>query len=176
MYLPSKSNKQKNLFLNLFLSASWRSMTKTAESGSASGSGSESGFLSQRHGSADPDPDPDPHQNVMDPQHCNLVYERKPSTFTFPSIPNHCTAMYCIFRLRIFRDVEAKNYSFLTLVGTLISGSKLRKKSQNVKKATIFHFARILSSVNVNISCILEVLLGQKKFCYRIAQVRKMML
>ncbi len=26
-----------------------------------------SGFISQRHGSADPDPDP--HQNVMDPQH-----------------------------------------------------------------------------------------------------------
>jgi hypothetical protein len=38
-------------------------MTKTA------GSGSASGFISQRHGSADPDPDPDPHQNVMDPQH-----------------------------------------------------------------------------------------------------------
>jgi hypothetical protein len=30
--------------------------------------GSGSGFISQRHGSADPDPDPDPHQNVMDPQ------------------------------------------------------------------------------------------------------------
>jgi hypothetical protein len=27
-----------------------------------------SGYISQRHGSADPDPDP--HQNVMDPQHC----------------------------------------------------------------------------------------------------------
>jgi hypothetical protein len=29
----------------------------------------KSGFISQRHGSADPDPDPGPHQNVMDP-HC----------------------------------------------------------------------------------------------------------
>ncbi len=28
-----------------------------------------SGYISQRHGSADPDPDPDQHQNVMDPQH-----------------------------------------------------------------------------------------------------------
>jgi hypothetical protein len=35
-------------------------MTKVA------GSGSESGFISQRHGFADPDPDPQ--QNVMDPQ------------------------------------------------------------------------------------------------------------
>jgi hypothetical protein len=26
--------------------------------------------ISQRHGSADPDPDS--HQNVMDPEHCNL--------------------------------------------------------------------------------------------------------
>ena len=38
-------------------------MTKIAGSGSESGSG----FISQRHGSADPDPDPP--QNVMDPQH-----------------------------------------------------------------------------------------------------------
>ncbi len=30
--------------------------------------GSGSGFISQRHGSADPDPNPP--QNVMDPQHC----------------------------------------------------------------------------------------------------------
>jgi hypothetical protein len=30
-----------------------------------------SGFISQRHGSADPDPDP--HQNVMDPQGCKIV-------------------------------------------------------------------------------------------------------
>ncbi len=83
---------RKTFLFNLFLSASWRSMTKTAESGSASGSGSESGFLSQRHGSPDPDPDPDPHQNVMDPQHCNLVYERKPSTFTFPYASK---SLYC---------------------------------------------------------------------------------
>jgi hypothetical protein len=38
-------------------------MTKIA------GSGSESGYISQRHGSADPDPDPDPHQNIMDTEH-----------------------------------------------------------------------------------------------------------
>jgi hypothetical protein len=38
-------------------------MTKIAESGS------ESGFISQRHGCADPDP----YQNVMDPQHCYLL-------------------------------------------------------------------------------------------------------
>jgi hypothetical protein len=37
------------------------SMTKVAGSGS--------GFISQRHGSADPDLDPDPPQNDMDPQH-----------------------------------------------------------------------------------------------------------
>jgi hypothetical protein len=43
-------------------------MTKTAGSGSRSGSGS----TILRHGSADPDPNPDPHQNVMDPQHCDL--------------------------------------------------------------------------------------------------------
>jgi hypothetical protein len=36
-------------------------MTKIA------GSGSESGWISQRHGSADPDPDP--HHNIMDPEH-----------------------------------------------------------------------------------------------------------
>ncbi len=58
-FLSSKSNKQNNFFLLVFL-ASWRSMTKIAGSGSASGSNS------QRHWSADPDP----HQNVMDPQHC----------------------------------------------------------------------------------------------------------
>ncbi len=60
--VPSKSNKQKNIFLISFLFASWRSMTKIA------GSLSESGSISQRHGSADPDPDP--HQNVMVPQQC----------------------------------------------------------------------------------------------------------
>jgi hypothetical protein len=37
------------------------------------GSEFASGFISLRHGSADPDPDPDPHQNVMDPQHCSVV-------------------------------------------------------------------------------------------------------
>jgi hypothetical protein len=41
------------------------------------GSESGSGFISQRHGSADPNPDPDPHQIVMDPQHCYAgCYER----------------------------------------------------------------------------------------------------
>ncbi len=59
--VPSKSNKQKSL-KNIFLLASWRSMTKIA-------AGSKSGSISQRHGSAYPDPDP--HQNVMDPQHCH---------------------------------------------------------------------------------------------------------
>jgi hypothetical protein len=34
-----------------------------------SGSGSEFGFISQRHGCADPDP----YQNVMDPQHCHFL-------------------------------------------------------------------------------------------------------
>ncbi len=37
-----------------------------------SGSEFESGSISQKHGSADPDPDP--HQNVMDPEHCFLLY------------------------------------------------------------------------------------------------------
>ena len=37
------------------------------------GSGSESGTISQRHGSEDPDPDQP--QNVMDPQHCPLLWE-----------------------------------------------------------------------------------------------------
>ena len=60
MYVPSKSNNQKNNFLLTF----WRSLTKIAGSGSASGSGS----ISQRYGSADPHPDP--YKNVMDPQHC----------------------------------------------------------------------------------------------------------
>jgi hypothetical protein len=31
-----------------------------------------SGSISQSHGSADPDPDP--HQNVMDPQHCQILF------------------------------------------------------------------------------------------------------
>jgi hypothetical protein len=34
-----------------------------------------SGFISQRHGSADPDPDP--HQNVIDPQHCTIENSKK---------------------------------------------------------------------------------------------------
>jgi hypothetical protein len=42
-------------------------MTKIA------GSGSESGSISQRHGSADPDA----YQNVMHPQHWNIVYSGK---------------------------------------------------------------------------------------------------
>ncbi len=45
-YVPSKSNKQKNSFLNYFFFASWRSVTKIA--GSESGTGS----ISQRHGFA----------------------------------------------------------------------------------------------------------------------------
>ncbi len=53
--VPSKSNKQKNIFLL----TSWRSLTKIAGSGSASGS------ISQGYGSADPDP----YQNFLDPQH-----------------------------------------------------------------------------------------------------------
>ncbi len=53
--VPSKSNKQKNLFFKIsFLLVSWRSMMKIAGSGSESGSDP----FSQRHGSADPDPDP----------------------------------------------------------------------------------------------------------------------
>ncbi len=32
------------------------------------------GSISQRHGSADPVPDP--HQNVMDPQDCNILYHQ----------------------------------------------------------------------------------------------------
>ncbi len=44
-----------------FLLASWRSLMKIAGSGS----------ISQRHGSADPDPGPQ--QNVMDPQHWEVV-------------------------------------------------------------------------------------------------------
>jgi hypothetical protein len=49
-------------------------MTKIAGSGSGCASGLESGygFITQRHGSADPVPDP--HQNVMDPQHCFNVF------------------------------------------------------------------------------------------------------
>ncbi len=58
--VPSKSNKQKNCIEKIrFLLASWRFMTKKANSGSAFGS------INQKHGSADPDP----HQNVMDPEH-----------------------------------------------------------------------------------------------------------
>jgi hypothetical protein len=53
--VPSKNNKQKNLFVGI--------LKVNDESGSASGSGS----ISQMHESADPDPDP--HQNVMDPEH-----------------------------------------------------------------------------------------------------------
>ncbi len=57
-FLSSKSNKQKNFFLNLFfVGILGSSMTKISGSGS----------ISQRQGSADPDPDPP--QNVMDPQH-----------------------------------------------------------------------------------------------------------
>ncbi len=58
----SKSKKQKKCKKNSFLLTTSRSMAKIA--------GSRSGFISQKHGSADPDPDP--HQNVMDPQHCFL--------------------------------------------------------------------------------------------------------
>ncbi len=65
VHVPSKSNKQKNCLKNLFfVGILGRSVTKIAGSGSASGSG----YISQRHGSADPDPDP--HQNFMDPQQC----------------------------------------------------------------------------------------------------------
>ncbi len=66
--VPSKSNKKKNFFKISFLLTSWRSVTKIAGSGYESGS--ESGYISQRHGSADPDP----HQNVMDPEHTRLNY------------------------------------------------------------------------------------------------------
>ncbi len=55
--VTSKSNKQKKLEKIVFLLASWRSMTKIAESWS--------GSISQMHGSADPDP----YQNVTDLQH-----------------------------------------------------------------------------------------------------------
>ena len=58
--VPSKSNEQKNFLLLFFC---WP-VTKIA------GSGSEYGFISQRHGSAEPDLDPDLHQYGMDPQHC----------------------------------------------------------------------------------------------------------
>jgi hypothetical protein len=53
---------RKTFFLIIFLLVSWMSMTKIAGSG----------FISQRHGSADPDPDPDPHQNAMDPPNTGL--------------------------------------------------------------------------------------------------------
>ncbi len=61
-------NMQKNFFYIIFLLASWRSMMKIKGSGT----------ISQRHGSADLDPDP--HQNVMDPQHCQRVWELKRSS------------------------------------------------------------------------------------------------
>jgi hypothetical protein len=53
MYVPSKSNKQKNFFDLVFVG-----ILKVND---------ENNRISQRHGSADPDPDP--HQNVMDTQH-----------------------------------------------------------------------------------------------------------
>ncbi len=58
--VPSKSNKQKNVFKKV----SFFGIVKVNEK--IAGSGSRS--ISQRHGSAGPDPDP--HQNVMDPEHC----------------------------------------------------------------------------------------------------------
>ncbi len=59
--VASKSHKQKKLCYKIsFLLASWRSMTKKEGSGS----------INQRHGSADPDPP----QNVMDPQHCSILF------------------------------------------------------------------------------------------------------
>ena len=61
-----KSNMQKTFFSISFLLASWKSIMKIGGSGSGSGSRS----ISQRHGSTDPDP----HRNVMDPQHCPVVY------------------------------------------------------------------------------------------------------
>ncbi len=49
---------------------SWRSCEKLKNSRTRTHfTGSESGYISQKHGSADPDPDPDLHQNVMDPRH-----------------------------------------------------------------------------------------------------------
>ncbi len=59
--VPSKSNTQKNFFLNYFFVG----VLKVYDDNS--GSGSESGSISQMHGSAEADPDP--HQNVIDPQH-----------------------------------------------------------------------------------------------------------
>ncbi len=64
--IPSKSNKQKNFFLNLFCV------------GNLMVNGENSRIriririwiISQRHGSVDPDP----HQNVMEPQHWFTVY------------------------------------------------------------------------------------------------------
>ncbi len=63
--VPSKSNKQKNFFLNNFFVG----LLKVSDE--IVGSGSESGSISKRHGSADPDPDQ--HQNVIYPQHCYTV-------------------------------------------------------------------------------------------------------
>ncbi len=53
-----------------FLLASWRSVTKLAGSG----------YISQRHGSADPDPP----QNVMDPQHWfkSTIFQNKSGFWT----------------------------------------------------------------------------------------------
>ncbi len=58
VYVPSKSNKQKNLEKNIFFCLLWRWMTKIARPGGGSGS------ISRRHGSANLDPD----QKVTDPQ------------------------------------------------------------------------------------------------------------
>ncbi len=59
--VPSKSNKQKNLFFFIFffVGVLMRSVTKIA------GSASKSGSISQRHGSADPDL----HKNGVYPEH-----------------------------------------------------------------------------------------------------------
>jgi hypothetical protein len=61
--------------------------------GSAFGSGPESGFISQRHGSADPDP----HQNVMDPEHCWWVRGARggPLPFSSPGWASGCCATAC---------------------------------------------------------------------------------
>jgi hypothetical protein len=76
------------------------------------GSRSESGFISQRRGSTDPDP----HQNVMDPQHCFLLFPKYCGKFFY-------TFLYIKFRhvIQVFRSDA--DLTPLTIVTRHITGT-----------------------------------------------------
>ncbi len=113
--VPSKSISRKTCFLL----ASWRSMTKIAGSWSES----ESGFISQRHGFADPDPQ----QNVMDPQPWKAEWKTSSESqmWIFHNIGRY---LYCVVICEMCSSERLKNWT-----------SKYISSSQKVKTKVILN-------------------------------------